>query len=385
MEISGYFDIILLIGSTLSLVMAVFLWLHPAKLFANYILGTLNFLWFFVSFVFVMQSPEFYMKFPHIDRIASFIPLVFFPLLYIYSNAYLTGYNWRHKSFFLHFIPSLLYFLAVSPYFFQSAEAKRLIIETNNYPAYFAVLNRIFDPIIILQGIFYTTLSMQLILRFQKKIKHEYPKYYLDVTNWLKFFVISNVVLWAIGSVGAIFGLLKIDVPINLFDIFYLGLTILTIGIGVFSLKHPFILNVRFKHDGKIINNKELAPKDENEEDNDNRKNMRLIIDYLEKEKAYLKNNLSLDDITKATGVPKHRISAIFNNELGKNFYEILNEYRTREAIRLMKEGKHMNFTLTYIAEMAGFNSRATFNRIFKKLTNQTPSEFIRSTYLKND
>ena len=162
-------------------------------------------------------------------------------------------------------------------------------------------------------------------------------------------------------------------------------MTILTIGIGVFSLKHPFILNVRFKHDGKIINNKELAPKDENEEDNDNRKNMRLIIDYLEKEKAYLKNNLSLDDITKATGVPKHRISAIFNNELGENFYEILNEYRTREAIRLMKEGKHMNFTLTYIAEMAGFNSRATFNRIFKKLTNQTPSEFIRSTYLKND
>ena len=88
----------------------------------------------------------------------------------------------------------------------------------------------------------------------------------------------------------------------------------------------------------------------------------------LEKDKAYLKNDLSLQDLSEATGIPKHRISQLLNNELGKNFYEVLNEYRTNEAIRLFNDGKHLNFTLTYIAEMAGFNSRATFNRIFKKL-----------------
>ena len=384
MEINSYFTLVLLIGSALSLVMAFFLWFNSAGLFQNKILGTMNFFWFFVVFVFAMQSKDFYIKFPHLSRIVSLIPLTLFPLLYIYIKSYLSGEKWKVTNFSIHFLPALAYFIAISPYYFHSAEIKREMIASGEVPAFIFVVGKVFDVIIILQGIFYTTASMKLINHFHTMMARRLTRAQRYILDWLKFFVITYVFLWAIGTVGAILEMMNISVPFDLFRIFYLGLTILTLSIGVFALRRPDILQKQIQPAGPDM---KPYPPDEEKSPEEDLKELELILNYLEKEKAYLKNDLSLADISEATGVPKHRISALLNNELGKSFYEIVNDYRTKEAIRLMSEGKHLNFTLTYIAEMAGFNSKATFNRIFKKITNQTPSEYIHSLYArkKND
>lgn len=366
MEINNIFNIILLIGSALSLVMAIFLWINSSGIFANKVLGAMNFLWFVVVFVFAMQSKEFYMKFPHFSKIISIIPIMLFPLLFIYIKSYLSDYRWKFRGFAVHFIPALAYLIAISPYYFQSADSKRTIISDSSFPEYLTTVGMAFDVVIILQGIFYTTISMKLIQQFSgsagKLTSHQ-----IYLLNWLKFFVISYVFLWAFGAIGALLEMLSIVVPFDLFSFFYLGLTILTISIGVFALRRPEILQKPIiQGSGEIKQGKGSPSKDSS-------RDVQLMLDYLEKERAYLKNDLSMNDMVEATGIPKHRISALLNNELGKSFYEIVNEYRTHEAIRLMNEGKHVSFTLTYIAEMAGFNSKATFNRIFKKITNRTP------------
>jgi len=219
---------------------------------------------------------------------------------------------------------------------------------------------------------------MKIIQKYFDTAVGNISKHQRYVLNWLIFFVMSYVMLWAFGAIGAILEMLNIIVPFDLFNIFYMGLTILTVSIGVFALRRPYILFQKLKPSS--VNNDFEKPEELiTHEDSDI--DLKTILNYLENEKAYLKNDLSLHDMAEATGVSKHRISAILNKEIGKNFYEILNEYRTKEAIRLFNNGKHLNFTLTYIAEMAGFNSRATFNRIFKKITNQTPSEYIHSVY----
>lgn len=380
MEITSYFKLILLIGSALALVMAFFLWLNSSGLFQNKILGTMNFLWFFVVFVFAMQSKDFYIKFPHLSRIVSLIPLTLFPLLYIYIRSYLVGKRWKFLNFTVHFLPALVYFMAISPYYFQSAAAKRQMLISDELPGYIFIVGKIFDVIIILQGILYTTASMKLIQHFHNTTHRRLTRTQRYILDWLRFFVITYVFLWAIGTVGAILEMLNIAVPFDLFNVFYLGLTILTISIGVFALRRPDILQKTIQPSGTETR---FSSSDEERSSEEDLRELDLILNYLEKEKAYLKNDLSLADISEATDIPKHRISVLLNNELGKSFYEIVNEYRTREAIRLMNEGKHLNFTLTYIAEMAGFNSKATFNRIFKKITNQTPSEYIHTLYAK--
>ncbi len=381
MEITSYFQLILLIGSALALVMAFFLWLNSSGLFQNKILGTMNFFWFIIVFVFALQSKDFYLKFPHLSRIVSIVPLTLFPLLFIYIKSYLSEERWHFWNFSIHFLPALAYLIAISPYYFQPAEVKRELIANNEIPAYIYAVGKVFDGVIILQGIFYSSASMRLIQHFHRSVGRRLTRSQRYILDWLKFFVLSYVFLWATGAVGAILEMLDISVPLDLFKVFYLGLTALTISIGIFSLRRPEILT-------RNIQGGNMSHADENEErtsPEEDLHELERILDYLEKEKAYLKNDLSLADLAEATGIPKHRISALLNNELGKNFYEVINEYRTREAIRLMNEGKHLNFTLTYIAEMAGFNSKATFNRIFKKITKQTPSEYIQSLYSRKE
>jgi len=53
----------------------------------------------------------------------------------------------------------------------------------------------------------------------------------------------------------------------------------------------------------------------------------------------------------------------------------------TMETFGSALYGQGGNCRSNYIAEMAGFNSRATFNRIFKRITNKTPSEYIQNVY----
>ena len=383
MELGSYFKIFLLIGSALSLLMAIFLWLNSSKLFANRVLGVMNLFWSFIVFIFAVQSNAFYVKFPHLFKIASVIPIALFPLLYVYIKSYLTDYKWSMWRMSVHFIPMVLYFIAISPFYFQATEVKREIIRTGDFPGFLHTVAAVFDVVIIVQGIFYSALSMKIIQKYFDTTAGHLTKNQRYVLNWLIFFVMSYVLLWAFGAVGAILEMLEISVPFDMFNFFYLGLTILTVSIGVFALRRPYILFHKLQFAGDEVNSlKNTEQLSYREEDND--EELKMILDYLEKGKAYLKNDLSLQDIAEATGIPKHRISAILNKEIGKNFYEILNEYRTNEAIRLFNDGKHLNFTLTYIAEMAGFNSRATFNRIFKKITNQTPSEYIHNVYSDN-
>ncbi|MCD4696832.1 MAG: helix-turn-helix domain-containing protein [Bacteroidales bacterium] len=53
-----------------------------------------------------------------------------------------------------------------------------------------------------------------------------------------------------------------------------------------------------------------------------------------------------------------------------------VNNYRVEEVKRLMAEGKHEHYTLLAIALEAGFNSKSSFNRIFKEFTGSTPSHY---------
>ena len=57
------------------------------------------------------------------------------------------------------------------------------------------------------------------------------------------------------------------------------------------------------------------------------------------------------------------------------NFYDFINKYRVEEAKKLLIEDIH-NYKILAIAYEVGFNSKATFNRVFKKFTELTPSEF---------
>lgn len=91
-------------------------------------------------------------------------------------------------------------------------------------------------------------------------------------------------------------------------------------------------------------------------------------------QKPFLKTEFSLPDLAQLLGTSIHVLSQAINEGLGKNFFEMVAEYRVGEARKLLKE--QPNIKVEEIAEQVGYNSKSSFNTMFKKLTGLTPSEF---------
>ena len=70
-------------------------------------------------------------------------------------------------------------------------------------------------------------------------------------------------------------------------------------------------------------------------------------------------------------------LSRALNDGLGQNFNEFVNRIRVRAVQAELAQSKSDRDVLS-IALDAGFNSKASFNRVFKRLTGQTPTEFRR-------
>jgi len=100
------------------------------------------------------------------------------------------------------------------------------------------------------------------------------------------------------------------------------------------------------------------------------------IIKYVEEKRPYLDRNLSVQDLADATDIPRHHITQVLNERHKKNFFTFINEYRVKEVIDRYKDPKNNNFTILAIAFDSGFNSKTTFNSIFKSQTGMTPSEY---------
>ena len=94
--------------------------------------------------------------------------------------------------------------------------------------------------------------------------------------------------------------------------------------------------------------------------------------------KMYLNPKLSLQDMAAEIGTNRTYLSEYLNTTLNMTFYEYVNEFRVREACRIMDAmTADDRKSMTEIAELAGFNSISTFNRSFRKMKGVTPGQYV--------
>ena len=100
------------------------------------------------------------------------------------------------------------------------------------------------------------------------------------------------------------------------------------------------------------------------------------IISLMKNDKLYQEPQFTLQNLADKLQIPAYQVSQVINDSLKKNFYELVNGYRVEEAKRLLLDPKNKNFTILSMGFEAGFNSKTTFNTVFKKFTGFTPTEF---------
>ena len=102
---------------------------------------------------------------------------------------------------------------------------------------------------------------------------------------------------------------------------------------------------------------------------------MNRILEVMDVEKPYINTELSREHLAQQLDISVHHLSEVLNINFGQNYYNFINAYRVEEAKRIL-DTDNKNLTMLAIAFDSGFNSKASFNRVFKKITGTTPSQY---------
>jgi AraC-like DNA-binding protein len=104
----------------------------------------------------------------------------------------------------------------------------------------------------------------------------------------------------------------------------------------------------------------------------------------MKEQKPFTDGELSLQKLAESLSIPPHHLSQIINERLGQTFSDFINSYRVEEAKQRLLDPRFKHLSLLGIAVDVGFNSKSSFNAVFKKHTNMTPSEFRASLVSSN-
>ena len=100
------------------------------------------------------------------------------------------------------------------------------------------------------------------------------------------------------------------------------------------------------------------------------------LADFMEKEKPYLMPALTLDKLAVQLKMQPRILSHLINRHFACNFFEFINSYRVEESKRMLADPLCAEKNMLDLMYDVGFNSKASFNTLFKKKVGMTPSEF---------
>ena len=103
---------------------------------------------------------------------------------------------------------------------------------------------------------------------------------------------------------------------------------------------------------------------------------LKNLTSLMESRHVYLNPEISLGSVAKDLGLSRKNVSAAINAKYGTNFRRFVNEYRVEAFKKAVSNGKAEEMTLYGLALDCGFNSKATFNRVFKQIAGMAPNEY---------
>ncbi len=311
------------------------------------------------------QNPDLYM-------LPLYYSFAFGPLLYFYVRSLTRPEaNWP-KNWWLHYIPVLVQFLFYGFLSLQTYEYKSMVWGTLHKPYTYPFENWFSDASFAA----YLVISIIELFRYQKILPDRYSSLESVTLQWLQYFVFLTGFVWLVGLLEPI---IHEALDWHPFHINHIALPFMLYWIGVAGLLgRPKAIEQAVES----ISEWEEEPRDQTpvaERSTD----VEELAQYLpslhqlmEKDQLYLQPELKLGDVADQLRIHTKVLSATINTCLGKNFHDFVNEYRIEEVKKRILDPSYDHLNLLGIGLDCGFNSKATFNRIFKKFTGYSPRAF---------
>ena len=366
------------IGIFLSIFLAALLLTKRNKTLSDNILAT----WMAVMAVYLTN---YYLKHlgcweecPHLVGITHPFPLLFAPLLYLYVEFSLRSeQRWKWTDW-MHFLPFVVFYLLMIPFLFGVSAEEKVLSDSldfdSGYQAFFIASFIAF----FISGLLYPFLAFKKTIKYQQMIDDNFA--YKDEISltWLKSLIIG---LWAIFVVVIIVVVLNLGFNVqfgfNSDLIGYILLVVFISALGFLGIRHQGIYTERRKHKHDIVEVKTESYQKSGLKLADAEDIHEKLLLLMQSEKPFLEPKLSLGQLADKLGVTSNNLSQVINQCEEMNFYDFINAYRVKEFIALASSPENSNMNLLGIAFDAGFNSKSSFNQVFKKNTGKTPREYL--------
>ncbi len=300
------------------------------------------------------------------------------PLLYFYVKSITTpNFKFRKKDFF-HFVPVLVFVIYKISIFIYDAQQPGFDQTQNGYlkinldEKYIQPLVGIIENI---QMLLYLAFTLQIFYAYKKRIQGFFSNTYALELNWMRNFLFIYSFLFLYSIFESTIGNLIIDLhwTQRWWYQFFSALAIIYIGIKGYFTNTNTLNNLDFN----ITSKKNTQSNSEKETNAILADSKTKIEHYIQEHRPFLDPDLNLTQLSKMLKMSVPELSETINSGFNKNFNDFINEYRVHEVQKMLKEGKQKKLSLLGIAYECGFNSKATFNRVFKKFTNTSPSQYV--------
>ncbi len=331
------------------------------------VLSAFQLVFFYLNFVDVVDAFP-----PRLMLTGGLMQFIGAPLLFIYIRS-LTRPYWKPREIVPHAIPFIFFFVLfqilyqggnmfVSDGFIHVRVANEL---AKNYSSFLA-----------LTSLIYPLVSLRALRQHRRQIENEFS-YNEEITlNWLNHwvilelmgFVISYLVIWA-----AEFDILEY---VQSFQVLAAIILLNVFIVGFFGLKQPIIFEEeRNDQSEEKYQNSRLAAE-----------RVKEIVATLEghmvNDQPFLDPKLSLNVLAQQINVSKHDLSHVLNEGLETNFYDFVNRHRVQSFKQRVASGKYGHLSTLGLALDCGFNSKSSFNQVFKKMEGLTPTEYKKTLTL---
>lgn len=114
----------------------------------------------------------------------------------------------------------------------------------------------------------------------------------------------------------------------------------------------------------------------EKAEDASEKKLLEELKRLFDEEKIYLDKTLNIKSLAVLLGTNKTILSKVINKYMSLSFPALLQSYRIKEAVNMLRNDVTSQYTLEYVADKCGYSSRQVFHSAFKREIGITPKKF---------
>lgn len=312
------------------------------------------------------------------------------PFIYFYIKSVTTSDFKFSKKDLKHFVPVAIYVIYRIVIFVFDANQSGFNDTQNGElmsKLHMGAVGTFIEAFSIIQQLLYLAFALQLYYNYRNKIQNFFSNTYRLELNWIRNFLFIYSFLFLYSTIQQL-------IELTVFELswiqrwwyqFFSALAVIYIGVKGYFTDTGTLNGLEFDLDQKILSkklkvddNQVLASLEKNQElEPDKNK----LLAYMKEERPYLNPDLNLKDLASNLNITRAQLSDIINSGFHQNFNDFINGYRIETFKEMLKANKQEQLSLLGIAYECGFNSKATFNRVFKKLTSLSPTEYLKTIH----